>query len=266
MVFNFQITGTLANLSSEYKKLVEDIDISEISHNEIALPYQFSYDTGEKEGSKTMVLSSDGKIENDRRWFDDDPRQNIEVLIRSENENSLVFKGNKIYLFDDFKLGPELGTFSNPSLKLIRHVMPVNNRYILVAGDREEATYADDYLWQLDTQTIEKTILTKDPFYSFSRPPKIFMPEGFNGIVIIYYVGSHSFGFGGGSSVPKESVLRVYNNQYPEGQDLVRFYYKAGTIVDVKWNDNSLILTGDPSKPDGAEKYRKPARVWQVSF
>lgn len=57
---------------------------------------------------------------------------------------------------------------------------------------------------------------------------------------MIYYTGSFDFAFGGDSSRPKFSVLRIYNQQYPEGRDIVRFSFKAGTVVDVRKTEHGF--------------------------
>lgn len=266
MLFVGQITDLNKSFSSEYEKLVEKIDVIEISNNEKALPYEYKPGTGDLPGSKEMVLLSGGKIEDTRRVFDNDPGKEVDVLIRTKELQSLVFKGNDVYQFDAFKLGKKIGSYFNPELKFVRHILPVNKSFVLVNGDRVGATYADPYLWQVNTITFDKIILAKDPYYSFERPPKVFMPHNFDGVVIVYYTGEYSYGFGGDSSRPKFSVVRVYTDEYPKGKDLVKFDFKAGTIVDVKWEDSSLILSGDPSKPGGEDKNRKPARVWKIKF
>lgn len=264
MVFNSDISEFKSKFNNEYEMYVNDLEVVEISNNEKALPYEFNSDTGEIEGSSQKTLSDDGAIADVIRFFSGDPEKSVEVLLREGNSSSLVFKKNEVYEFDGYKLGSKVGEFSNPALDLIRHVMPVNEKYVLVNGDRINAPYADPYLWQVEVKTLKKEILTEDPFFSHSRPPKIFIPDGYNGVVIVYYVGSYSFGYGGGSSVPKFSVIRVYNNKYHEGKDIAKFAYKAGTIVDARWEKDALILTGDPSKPDGKKSARRPARVWKI--
>jgi len=266
MVFIENITDNKLRFSPEEVPLISEITISEISNNEKTLPYEYKPGTGDQPGSQTMVLLEDGTIEARQRTFDSDPGKEVDVLISEIDLTTLVFHKNDIFEFNNYHLGRKVGEFSDPKLKFVRHVMPVNDRYVLVNGDREEAQYAEPYLWQVDRNSLEKTLLTKEPYYSFERPPKIFVADGFNGVVIVYYTGEYSYGFGGDSSRPEYSVIRVYNESFPDGMDVAKFDFKAGTIITVEWENNGLKLTGDPSKPGGEEKNRKPARVWQISF
>ncbi len=151
---------------------------------------------------------------------------------------------------------------------MIRKVVPINDTYALVIGDRVEAKYADPYLWQVELSSLNKTLLTMKPYYSFKRPPKVFLHPGNETVVVVYYIGQIHFGIamGGDNSRPKQSVVRIYNNDYPEGKDIVNFKFSQGTIISTAFESGDLIVTGDPSKPGGESKNRKPARVWKISF
>lgn len=262
MVFIAKITDIKKSFDSEYEAKLDGIEIVEISDNESVMETEFNPGTGDIDGSKVMVFTTEGILEDRRRWFDDDPGREVEVVVRDQELKSLVFKENGIYEIGSKNLAKKIGSYSNPELSLVRQ--PVNKNIMLVNGDRVEAQYADPWLWQLDLNTFEKFLLTKDPYYSHSRPPKIFINKNTGEKIVIYYTGDYSFGFGGHSSRPKNSVVRIYNKQFPEGNDLASFAFKAGTIVNVDWYDNDIILTGDPSKPTGSKKDRMPARKWKL--
>ena len=255
-----------SGLFNEYVVLRDDITVTEISDNEEVLPYEYESGTGDVPAAKEMVLEAGGEISDRLRVFDKDPGKNVDVLIRNNGLSSLVFKDNSVFNFKNSSLGELIGQFSNPELQLIRHVVPVNDKYALVNGDRASAKYADPYLWQVELTTLNKSLITKQPYYSFKRPPKIFLlPD--EEVAVVYYVDDIHFGIamGGDNSRPKYSVVRVYNKDYPKGSDIVQFRFTAGTIINVTFDDG-LIVTGDPSRPGGSKKYRKPARVWRVDF
>src|SRR5690606_25441905 len=132
-------------------------------------------------------------------------------------------------------LGEKLASFDNPPLGVLRHIGALNHQYFLLIGDHRESPYADAKLWLINHTTYEQTQLTEDPYYSFSRPPKVFKPDGLAGEVLVYYVGSISYGFGGDSDRPEYSVVRLFSNAYPQGIDLIKFAFKAGTIVDIEF-------------------------------
>ena len=121
-------------------------------------------------------------------------------------------------------------------------------------------------LWQVERETFNQSLIVKDPYFTFARPPMVFSPEGFNGHILIYYKESFNYGFGGDSSRPKYSFIRIYNDTYPEGKDIAQFGFKAGTIVNLEWKESSVFVTGDRSRPSQSEKPRLPVRVWKIDF
>lgn len=219
--------------------------------------------TGDLASSVELELLDDGSIADTKHRYNDESIQLVKVLISNAELPSLVFKENQVYKFENNKLGPLLGQFSNPELSFIRHVVAVNNKYILVSGDSADSNYVDTYLWQVDVTTLEKVKIAGDLYYSFIRPPKIFISKDNNEIAVIYYTGSRNYAFGGNSSRPKLSVIRIYNSKFPEGKDIVNFSFKAGTIIDITWKNDGLILVGDPTPP---RTHQLAAKVWHVKY
>jgi hypothetical protein len=118
----------------------------------------------------------------------------------------------------------------------------------------------------VEKSTLEKKKIAEDTYFTFVRPPVVFRPKGFGGLVLVYYTGSVNYGFGGDSSRPEFSFIRIYNETYKEGLDVAKFGFKAGTIVHVEWRDNALIATGDPNRPAAAQKEPRPARIWRIEL
>jgi hypothetical protein len=265
MVFISDITEFKLKFSPEKSSLKKGVVIAEISNNEKPRSVT-EVTTGYLPAAQTMLLHEDKSITKGERVFDADPAQEVLVIMDQMPGRSLVFKHNEVFVFDDFKLGSLVGRYSNPELGIIRHVTPVNEQYILVEGDPATSQHSDPKLWQLNKNTFTKNTVSEDVYYSFVRPPMVFKPGGFNGTVVVYYTGSINYAFGGDSSRPEWSVLRIYTEDYPDGIDIAKFGFKAGTIIDVQWKDEALIVTGDPSLPGMAQQPARAVRVWEVKF
>lgn len=265
MVFISNITEFKLKFSPAKYSLKKGVVIAEISNNEEPRSVT-EVTTGDLPAARQMLLHEDKSITEGVRVYDADPAQEVLVIMDQMPGKSLVFKHNEVFVFDEFKLGSLVGKYSNPELEIIRHVAPINEQYILVEGDPATSQYSDSKLWQLNKNTFTKNIVSEDVYYSFVRPPMVFKPNGFNGTVVVYYTGSVDYAFGGDSSRPEWSVLRIYTEDYPDGIDIAKFGFKAGTIIDVQWNDEALIVTGDPSLPGMARQPARAVRVWEVKF
>jgi len=264
MIFRDQITASKLKLSQEVVSLLDGIQVAEISDNEQPLPYEYQPGTGDVAAADEMLLFEDGMIEPGRRVYDNDPRKQVHVLSGNQASQSLVFKGNDVYRFVNNRLGDHIGTISSPALRSVSHVTVVTDNALLLAGYLASVPHADVRLYQINLPDWRQEEIAVDPYYTFSRPPKIFKPDGFDGVVVVYYTGEYSFAYGGDSSRPKYSVIRVYNKAFSEGRDVVKLGFKAGTVVNMSWQNGALILRADPSLPAMMNKPRMPARVWRV--
>jgi hypothetical protein len=61
----------------------------------------------------------------------------------------------------------------------------------------------------VEKSTLEKKKIAEDTYFTFVRPPVVFRPKGFGGLVLVYYTGSVNYGFGGDSSRPEFSFIRI---------------------------------------------------------
>ncbi len=270
MIFIGKITEFKLLTALESKALLNDITIREISNNEKPWPqmsrHERSQSTGDLKPAKEMVVFDNGQLTSERRAYDSSPGKEVFVLHDEQNNPQLIFRRNKVFKVKDGQRGDLLGYFSDPKVTFVRHVSALDEKYFLLIGDPSTVKYPYSYLWQVDKANLKKTKIAEDLYFVFEKPPMIFKPKGFEGIIVIYYTGSVDYGFGGDSSRPEFSHIRIYNDQFTNGTDIAKFGFKAGTIVDVKWSNGALILTGDPSRPLSAEMKPKQARVWEIKF
>ena len=244
--------------------VIEDASfhVVEVEHSLPPLPYEYKPSSGDVPAAREVLLTPTGELQEGRRVFDKDPNRIVRLLDSTEGQLDKVFDGNDIFAKKDERVGGRIHSFAEPSLQILRYVGGVNGDWFLVAGDPEGSPYTNTKLWQVSHADYSRSLLTEDPYFTFDRPPRLFRPEGFAGEVLVYYTGSVDFGFGGDSSRPKHSVIRLFTEDYPSGHDVARFAFRAGTIVDIKYENGALILYGDPSRP-GAEK-RLPPRLWKL--
>lgn len=276
MIFVAEITDRKAKKDKDCHLLLEGVRVTELEHKMPPLDYEFRPGTGAMPPAAKALLSPENKIAEGQRFFDSDPSQPVLWLKTAGSLADKIFLKNDVYGVDEDdavaegdsinekQLGVKIASFDNPPLGVLRHIGALNHQYFLLIGDHHDSPYADAKLWLVDHTTYKQILLSEDPYYSFSRPPKIFKPEGLDGEVLVYYVGSLDWGFGGNSSRPQYSVVRLFSDAYPQGIDLVKFAFKAGTIVEVEFRDKALILTGDPTVP--LTKDRLPPRLWQVDL
>jgi hypothetical protein len=244
--------------------VVEDalFRVVEVEHSLPPLPYEYRPGSGDVPAAREILLTPAGELQEGRRVFDKDPNRTVRLLESTEGWPDKVFDGNDIFARSDGHLGERLHSFAEPSLQILRYVGGINDDWFLLAGDPEGSPYTNTKLWQVSRADYSRSLLAEDPYFTFDRPPRLFRPEGFAGTVLVYYTGSVDFGFGGDSSRPKHSVIRLFTEDYPSGHDVARFAFRAGTIVDIKYENGALILYGDPSRP-GSEK-RLPPRLWRL--
>ncbi|MBT4760736.1 MAG: hypothetical protein HOO06_03470 [Bdellovibrionaceae bacterium] len=263
MVFISDISKRKLKSSVDYVKLFDGITVNEITP-ENAKPTSHEVSTGHIPAGKDYILDKNGDLREGRKVFDNNDETEVYVLEALRDHTALMIKRNEVFKVSDSKKSKKIGEYSNPKLKVIRHATNLNNKFFLVVGDPESSKYVDSRLWQVERETLSKKELTDDVYYSFSRPPKIFSFPNEKSLVLVYYVGSIDFAFGGDSSRPEFSVIRIYDEKYSEGIDVVKFGFKAGTIVDINLKNNTFTAMGDPSLPSMVSEKRDPERRWQI--
>lgn len=245
--------------------LWEGLRVSEISHQLPPLERDYQPGAGDVPATEEVQLTPDGKLEEEQHYFDGDPRRSVQVLSAIDGVVSKVLFDRKVFARNGDELGPQLADLSDGPFAGFRYVGNLNNDWFLVAGHPAGKTYGDAALWQVSHEDYSAILLQENVYYTFHRPPKIFTPEGFPGVLLAVYVDDVSYGFGGNCSEPRYSILRVYTENFPAGIDLVQFSLKAGVIVAVEWRDGELLVTANPSRPTGNEG-KRPPRIWSVAL
>ncbi len=269
MAFIGKITEFKLIFASGEEPLSEGVIIREISKNEKPWPGQSLFgelNTGDIQAAVEMVMLDDGQLLSERRFFDSDPGKEVEVIKDANQKPEYIFTGKRVYHAKNRKRGKLLGSFSDPEVSVVRYASHLNDKFFLMIGDPATYKYAYSYLWQVNKNNLEKRKIAEGTYFTFVRPPMIFRPRGFGGLVVVYYTGSVNYGFGGDSSRPEFSFIRIYNDRFKEGLDIAQFGFKAGTIVHVEWSDNAIIATGDPSRPAAALMEARPARIWRIEL
>ena len=251
-------------IKQEYVILRDGITVADISVDESPLSWEAYMAKGDSQPALEALLEEDGTFTPGKAYFSEQLDRRYELLISPNNHYSFAIKGPNFYKLSNNKLGAKLPDISNPQVADARFTMPIDDTMFLMVSDRVETEYADTWLWQVNADTFEKELLSDDPYYEFERSPLVFMPEGLDGKVVIYFTGDYSWGYGG-QSRPKNSVIRLYNNDNPSGVDLVKFDFASGTILDLKFENNALLLMGDPRTPRSGNPRLPPLR-WRVDL
>lgn len=245
--------------------LAEGLKVVEIRHQQPALARDYRPGVGDAPEAAQMLLTPEGNLEHGQHVFDGDPRRSVWVLSGGEGALSKVLFDRRIYVRESDGLGPQLADFSDGPFAGFWYAGSLNKDWFLVAGYPVGKTCGDIALWQVSHSDYSTTLLQTNLYYIDHRPPKIFTPVGFPGVLVAIYVDDVSYGFGGYCNEPRYSILRAYTERFPAGIDLVKLSLKGGVIVAVEWRDGVLWVTADPSRPTGSEG-RRPPRIWSIDL
>ncbi|WP_226661141.1 hypothetical protein [Microbulbifer aggregans] len=263
MIFDSQITELKVLCDRAVVPLVPGVSVTEVPHQRPPLEREYFPGAGSVPAAEEWLLTPEGQLERGERVFDEDPRRPVDVLVGIGGEKSKVLYDGRIFERDGDSPGRELADFSGGPFSGFRHVGGINREWFLVAGDPIEQPYGNTALWQVSHRDYRYTLLNSNVYFTHDRPPKTFSPAGFDGVLVAIYASCASYGFGGYSSAPRYSILRAYTPGNPDGVDLVRLSLKAGTIVDVEWQDGTLLVTADPSRPRSPHR-SLPPRLWSI--
>ncbi|WP_160153554.1 hypothetical protein [Microbulbifer sp. ALW1] len=266
MAFVKQFTELALLKDKTFRVLSPGVRVSESAHQLAPLEYEYAPRAGAVAAAESLLLRPDGLLEADDSHFDGDPRKGVLALADPKKDAAWILSESRIYLREGDRIGRELVNFGGTPFTGFGYVAGLNEDWFLVAGDSGAHKYPETMLWQVSRENFETRLLEKNPYFTFSRPPKTFTPSGFEGVLLAIYRGVVSYGFGGDCSRPRYSILRAYTPAYPDGIDLARFSFKAGTIVDVQYQDGTMQVIGDPSRPGAAGKDRRPPRVWNLEM
>ncbi|WP_428821140.1 hypothetical protein [Microbulbifer sp. MCCC 1A16149] len=246
--------------------LLPGVSIKEAPHQLPPLEWEYESGAGAVPKATSLLLTPEGQLQPEESRFDGDPRQYVDELSGGDSQAPWILYESRIYQRNGDTLGREIADLSDAPFAGFGYVAGLSSEWFLVAGDVRGDKNRNSRLWQVSKKNFEIVLLEKNPYFTFSRPPKTFTPQGFDGVLVAVYSGVVSYGFGGDCSRPRYSILRAYTSTYPSGIDLARFSFRAGTIVDVDWQDGTLMVIGDPSRPAAAGRDRMPPRVWRVEL
>ncbi|ABD79960.1 hypothetical protein Sde_0698 [Saccharophagus degradans 2-40] len=181
---------------------------------------------------------------------------------------TFAFKDKKLFWVHNGVLAHEEKAWGTHNFTRVTHAAVINANYMLVeAAPPSQHDHQLRHLYQVNVKTLEAHKLESTPYYTFDIPPKRFVNESTNTTVLVYYHDSYSYAFGGDSSRPQTSIVRLYNNTFPEGKDIANISFAAGMVIDVAFEEgNKLVLLGDPSRPAMYNKPRLAPRVWVLTL
>ncbi len=176
-----------------------------------------------------------------------------------------VIKRTKIYEVKDGKRDSLFFEFPDNDGPNIWWAYGVSKDRVLLGISYQKKAENELFEFIPSTKELKKVATDVNGYYGYpSHLVRIFEPEGFKGTLVVYYTGSHLFGFGGDSFRPRQSHLMLYNDTFPEGKKLLSLSYKSGLIAEIQFTDGKLILTGDCSRPRQVDKHERPQKTWQV--
>ncbi len=253
-IARFQIT-----LSKPYDILDPQVDVEELPPLATPLPNNY-FERKAAINENNWLLTPENDILQGQRFLDDDPNKHISYL----PENGWVIMKGEIKTTANGKLDRTIHQFQ-PPFRSINDVFYLTPKVLLLGADDGTTQYVNHKLWLLNGETFAQQLLDNEPYYFHARSPLVVRGNDSRDHAVVYYSGNYSFGYGGDSSAPKYSTLRIFNKAYPMGKDLLRLAFKAGTIEKLEWRDNAWIVTTDPSLPSATGTPRVPARQWRVS-
>jgi hypothetical protein len=259
-----KVTEAKVKLESSNRILAPGVELEEIPLVQPPLEYEYHPGAGNLPVASDILINADLSFVRQSAVYDQDGDR--QYLCLESPGYSFAFKGNKLYSVENQKLGQQQLAWNNSGLKSVGYAAYINRDYILIIGDDVLYKYPKEDLYLVNPRTLDKQHIASDPHYSFVRPPKVIQLDNFAGVVLIYYTGSYDYAYGGDSSRPKKSIVRIFNDQYVAGIDVVEMAFASGTIVDVQFENDTLILTGDPSRPSQSQQERLPPRFWRVNL
>ncbi len=249
---------------AEYELLADGIHIEEICNELDILTSKFRPTENKERAGVKLLQGQDGKLEKFEPF--NDPSKEIDALISNHFDYNIAFKNSEVYQITQNKMSALIHKFDNPDFEPFRYFAIINNDFFLMSADLKGVEYAKPILWQLDKTTFEILKITEEPYHTFERPPLILNPNGYTGTIVVYYKGDISFGYGGDSSRPEQSVIRIYDQHHPKGKDIIQMSFAVGTIVNIEMDKKDFLVHTDPSLPSSAGKSRVPPRTWQISI
>lgn len=273
MMFIAQITQLRVKLSKRYKILQEGILIKELPQQD-GLHVFDQLNNVQLSSSKKAVLLNDEVLESKGRFSDEG--KEVHILEHQIKGYELLFDSSQIYQFSNKKKQSKIAELSSPKLRRVSHISSLDFDNLLLIGAPDDELGVQDKLYQINIKDFQQRLIAEDVFLSrsyvsnfekTSLPLLVVAGKDRQAVFVVYYSGKWAYGFGGDVSRPKYSVVRIYNQQYPQGKDIVKFGLKAGVIEELKFADDKIFVRCDPGQPTDSKEKRKKnnSLFWIVS-
>lgn len=204
------------------------------------------------------ILTQDGLIKDYKVDADFSFDRPVYILNSNEKQFSRIFLNNQIYAIDDNRVGELIHVFRDIDISRISYALPLTNDSFLLATVSSGGKHS---LWQISHHDFTHKLLTDNLSYSIKQP-KIFKSEPLQQIILVYYSGDVTFAYGGDTSRPKYSTIRLFDNAHPSGIDIARLSLNAGVVVDIEVDKHAIIAYCDPNLPNS--KSPLPWNVWRI--
>lgn len=255
----------VSNISTSKVKRMEPIDFLRDDYKasplEIAQPINaksFTAADNHAIASREAILTSAGVISSDVFDADLTVDRHISILDAQGPSPAKLFLSSHIYGVDGDRIGSYIHAHEEIHVSTIRHIASLNDDWFLMASSPYSSA---EELWQISHHDYSHLLLTDTPYYT-SEPPHLFKPDGFSGMILVYYSGIVTFGYGGDSSRPHFSTIRLFNAEHPVGIDIARLSLNAGKVVDIKIEGDAIIAYCDPNLPNSETDL--PLNVWKI--
>lgn len=273
MMFIAQISQLRVKLSKRYKVLQDGVLVEALSQQD-GLHCIRQLSNVQLNSSKKVRLLNDEILETKGR-FSDEGRE-VCILKDPIKGYELLFDSSQIYHFSDNKKQSKIAELSSPKLRRVSHVSSLDSDNLLLIGAPDNELGVQYKLYQINIKDFQQGLIAEDIFLARSYvsdfektalPLLVVAAENVQDVFVVYYIGRWAYGFGGDVSRPKYSVIRIYNQQYPQGKDIVKLGLKAGVIKELKFAGDEIFIRCDPGQPtDSKEKReRNNSLFWRIS-
>jgi len=274
-IFHSKITEHKVLQDTDYIIATPDIEVKEIFRAKAPYFYPCAENYGQMSpvsdlafSEKILITPTNQIIRDESRIFDDDPARDA-LMLELPNGEILIFIKQQLYQSDGKRIGSLMHSFTGSALGEVKYVNVINQTTLILTASASEPDSYETLLFQFDLTNFSLIAILKQANFcpaNTRHPAKTITPAGFDGVLFVGYCGNRSYAFGGDSSRPKQSVLRLYSKFYPLGIELIQLSLNAGIIVEVTFADGILTIIGDPSRPTQIDNYQRDARYWQLDI
>ncbi len=286
MIFIAQITDKEVEKQEPFKIKKTGVQIEQIKIDIDDFPKPVNFESKPEIASKAMMINEDGEVYPGYPMSDDELSSAVTVIVSPYKESAgFVIENKGIYILNKVS---ETKTFTNSKGDEVEIVGTKGEQFFDFSKDEKFNRTTEGYLFdqrllfvlcykhdqqgisllQINLVSKEVQELSNKIRYGYQYYESFrFFELGKNDTHILsYYTGNYSYAFGGDSSRPKKSHIRIYSDEFPNGEDLASFEYVSGMIVGAKYNGEDLLLKGDPSRPRQVKKRHRDPKYWRIKI